>query len=106
MTIVATFLITWELYLSIFVIFIVTRIIKWLTDPLRKIPGPRGYPIIGNTLDYSLSNDLQKVLLERAKKYGKIYKDYTFFSKGYFDKRVIKLHMFALRMSNLSESPI
>ena len=49
----------------------------WLSDPLRNIPGPWRYPVIGNTLDYSFSRDLQKVLLEREKKYGKIYKDYT-----------------------------
>ena len=81
MTIITTLITRWEFYLSISAIFIISRIVKWLKDPLRKIPGPQGYPIIGNTLDYSLSNDLHQVLLERAKKYGQIYKDYSVFSK-------------------------
>ena len=67
--------------MTICVIFVVSRIVKWLKDPLRKIPGPRGFPVIGNTLDYSLSKDLLQVLLERSKKYGKVYKDYSVLSK-------------------------
>ena len=70
--------------MTICVIFVVSRIVKWLKDPLRKIPGPRGFPVIGNTLDYSLSKDLHQVFLERSKKYGKIYKDYSLFCKMSF----------------------
>ena len=81
MTIITTLLTAWEFYLAIVGIFLISRFIKWLTNPLRKIPGPKGYPIIGNTFDYSLSNDFHKVLLDRAKQYGKIYKDYSVFGK-------------------------
>jgi len=79
MTIITELLTRWEFYLSIFGIYVISRIIRWLADPLRKIPGPRGYPIIGNTFDYSLGKDFHQVLLERAKIYGKIYKDYSVF---------------------------
>ena len=82
MTIITELLTRWEFYLSIFGIFVVSRVIKWLTDPLQKIPGPRGYPIFGNTFDYSLSKDFHQVLLDRAKIYGKIYKDYSIFGKS------------------------
>ena len=82
MTIITELLTRWEFYLSIFGIFVVSRIIKWLTDPLKKIPGPRGYPIFGNTFDYSHSKDFHQVLLNRAKIYGKIYKDYSIFGKS------------------------
>ena len=76
----AEFLSRWEVYLSIVVLFIISRIIKWLKDPLRCIPGPKGYPIIGNILDHSYSNDLLQLLLEKDRKYGKVYKDYDFIS--------------------------
>ena len=80
MTIVADFLSRWEVYLTIIVLLTIARIIIWLKDPLRNIPGPRGYPIIGNILDYSYSNDMLQLLLEKDRKYGKVYKDYDFIS--------------------------
>ena len=76
-----TLLSTWEFYATICVIFIISRVAKWWKNPLRKIPGPRGYPVIGSTLDYSLNKDFHRVLLERGKKYGKIYKDYSVLCK-------------------------
>jgi len=79
MTLLGAFLSRWEFYLSVFALFIISRIIKWLKDPLRNIPGPRGYPIIGSTLDYSYRNDLLKVLLERFRKYGTVYKEWGYF---------------------------
>jgi len=77
---VADFLSRWEVYLTIIVLLTIARIIIWLKDPLRNIPGPRGYPIIGNILDYSYSNDMLQLLLEKDRKYGKVYKDYDFIS--------------------------
>ena len=78
---IADLLTRWEFYLSILVIFIILKLMIWLTDPLRNIPGPRGYPIIGNTLDYSFGKDLKNIYLERERKYGKVYKDYSVFGR-------------------------
>ena len=77
MAIIAVLLTSWEFYLALLVIFATSKVITWLKDPLRHMPGPRGYPIIGRSLDYSLSKDMHKVLLEKERKYGKIYKEST-----------------------------
>ena len=96
MTIVGVLLSRWEFYLSIFVLLIISRLIKWLKDPLRKIPGPRGYPIIGNTFDYSYRNDLLKVLLERYRKYGTVYKEWGYFGRcpRYLKKEDVFLQLY------------
>ncbi|KAF6034558.1 hypothetical protein EB796_007135 [Bugula neritina] len=47
--------------------------IKWLKDPLRKIPGPRGLPFIGNTLSVDPTK-LHMILYDWAEKYGDIMK--------------------------------
>ena len=101
MTIITELLTRWEFYLSIFGIFVVSRIIRWLADPLRKIPGPRGYPIIGNTFDYSLGKDFHQVLLERAKIYGKIYKDYSVFGKAL----MLRSRMLLVELATVSSLP-
>ncbi|KAF6034555.1 hypothetical protein EB796_007132 [Bugula neritina] len=46
---------------------------KWLEDPLRKIPGPRGLPFIGNTLSFDQTK-LHMILYDWAEKYGDIMK--------------------------------
>ncbi|KAH8807381.1 cytochrome P450 76C3 [Xylogone sp. PMI_703] len=49
---------------------------KWLRDPTprgyRKVPGPKGIPFLGSTLE--LSNRPQKEFKRWAKEYGEIYK--------------------------------
>jgi hypothetical protein len=40
---------------------------------LRLVPGPKGYPIIGNTLDVPQSRP-EKKFLEWAKEYGELYR--------------------------------
>ncbi|KAF6034560.1 hypothetical protein EB796_007137 [Bugula neritina] len=47
--------------------------LKWLKDPLRKIPGPRGLPFIGNTLSVDPTK-LHMILYDWAEKYGDIMK--------------------------------
>ena len=81
MSLLAVLLTSWEFYAALCVIFAVSKVIIWLTDPLRNIPGPAGYPIIGNTFSYSNDGDRHRILLDMGRKYGKICKDYTVFSK-------------------------
>eukprot|EP00794_Sanderia_malayensis_P010813 gene10813-11967_t len=79
MTVITDLLCRWELYIAIVCVFFISRIVQWWLNPLRKLPGPTGLPILGNTLDFSQSNDVHQMLLERAKKYGPIYKTYSLF---------------------------
>eukprot|EP00794_Sanderia_malayensis_P010811 gene10811-11965_t len=79
MTAITDLLCRWELYIAIVCVFFISRVVQWWLNPLRKLPGPTGLPILGNTLDYSQSNDVHQMLLERAKKYGPIFKDYIVF---------------------------
>ena len=44
-----------------------------MSDPLREIPGPRGWPILGNALDLS-SGKRRYVLQDWGKQYGSVYK--------------------------------
>ena len=69
-----------------FVLFICTLLVviylvtTWM-DPYRSIPGPRGLPILGNTLDFAGTADQHALLLKWAKKYGNIFKYYVIFGK-------------------------
>ena len=57
---------------SLLVIYIART---WLSD--NRIPGPTGWPIIGNMLDgvrASSENDLSALLLEYTKRYGRIFR--------------------------------
>ena len=43
---------------------------------LQEIPGPKGLPLLGTSLEYArLKEKAYKLLFERVKKYGKIYKE-------------------------------
>ena len=51
---------------------------------MSDIPGPRGLPILGSTLDYLKALDKSYLLLfERVKKYGDIYKEKMFAGMPY-----------------------
>ncbi len=51
-----------------------------MSDPLREIPGPRGWPILGNALEYSTPKR-RYILRDWAKRYGSVYKINLFGSK-------------------------
>ena len=53
---------------------------RW-TDPLKDIPGPRGWPILGSTLEFTASTDQHSLLLKWTKQYGRIFKYYVLFGK-------------------------
>ena len=73
---------TFREVLAVTIALILVRIlVRWWRNPLRKIPGPPGWPIIGNTLDFSVNSDVHAMLVKRAKLYGPIYKDSTLFGK-------------------------
>ena len=43
---------------------------------LQEIPGPKGLPLLGTSLEYARHKEkAHKLLFERVKKYGKIYKE-------------------------------
>jgi len=68
--------------LATLVICILFGILKIWTDPFRKIPGPRGWPILGNTLEFTSSTDQHALLLKWSKQYGRVFKYYVLFG-GY-----------------------
>ena len=70
-----------ELVLSICTVLVVVCLVKTWIDPYRSIPGPRGLPILGNTLDFAGTADQHALLLKWAKKYGNIFKYYVIFGK-------------------------
>lgn len=69
-----------------FVFGLIWYISTVLNDPLRVIPGPPGWPILGNTLEFGVSVDQHSLLLKWAKQYGGIFKYYLVFGKSSSDK--------------------
>ena len=67
----------WETVLAIGTLFVGYCIIKWLNNPFRKIPGPKGSFLLGNSKDLSKPNDGHKVLVEWGRTYGDIYKTWN-----------------------------
>ena len=64
----------WEILFTIASFLMVYSVLKWLNNPLRQIPGPKGSLLMGNSKDLSKPNDGHKVLIEWGKKYGDVYK--------------------------------
>ncbi|XP_067942929.1 cytochrome P450 2M1-like [Watersipora subatra] len=54
-------------------LLLVYLLVKWLKDPIRKIPGPPGLPLLGNVLSMELLN-LHNQFYEMARKYGAVMK--------------------------------
>jgi len=70
------------MFIAIFVLVGIAIVISRNTASaraLRKIPGPRGYPIVGNT--FQLGNFPQQVLTKWARQYGEIMRVQI----GYYD---------------------
>lgn len=68
------FLCRWEVLSAAVTLFAVYWFVSWLQNPLRKIPGPKGSWLFGNSKDLSRPHDGHKVLVEWGKKYGDVYK--------------------------------
>ena len=67
-----------ETFLLIPVLLLMTALCVYLyrrrmSDPLREIPGPRGWPILGNALEFSTPKR-RYVLRDWSKQHGSVYK--------------------------------
>jgi cytochrome P450 len=89
------------------VIVVVLHLLFFYDARRRKLPpGPKGWPIIGNTFQISLNNNPEPTLIAWAKKYGEIYyarlgsTDFIFLNSG----RVVK-ELFDRRGSVYSDKP-
>lgn len=80
------------LAISLGIVFIFYRLLIY--DPRRKhLPkGPRGWPIVGNTFQFSMTDNPEPQLIKWSKEYGEIYylrlgaSDFIFLNSG----RVVK----------------
>lgn len=88
------------LYPSIVVVLVYLLYRAFVYDPKRRYlpPGPRGWPIIGNTLQINFFGNPQPLLIDWSKKYGDLFylrigaTDFVFVNtpkavKDLFDKR-------------------
>ena len=57
-------------YLLLFGVFVLALVRKWKRPTLPYPPGPKGYPIFGNILDFSISGTLREDLTSLANRYG------------------------------------
>ena len=71
-----------EFFVFFCTLLVVACLVKTWMDPYKSIPGPRGLPILGNTLDFAGTADQHSLLLQWAKKYGNIFKYYVIFGKS------------------------
>ena len=62
---------------AVITILVIYKCIIWYRNPLRKIPGPKGSLIFGNTTDLRSPNDGHQVLVEWGRKYGDIFKTWS-----------------------------
>ncbi len=65
-----TFFLVAILLVTVLCVFLVRH---RMSDPLREIPGPRGWPVLGNALEFS-SPKRRYVLRDWSKQYGSVYK--------------------------------
>ena len=70
---------TW--FAMAFVLGLFVYVLRSWTNPFREIPGPPGWPILGNTLEFTASTDQHSLLLKWAKQYGRVFKYYVIFGK-------------------------
>eukprot|EP00112_Aurelia_sp_Birch-Aquarium-sp1_P000792 Seg1077.10 transcript_id=Seg1077.10/GoldUCD/mRNA.D3Y31 product="Cytochrome P450 4F12" protein_id=Seg1077.10/GoldUCD/D3Y31 len=66
-----------QVFFAVIAIYVISKFISWYRNPLRKIPGPKGSLLFGNTADFSAPNDGHKVLVEWGRKYGEVFKTWT-----------------------------
>uniref|UniRef100_A0AAT9UTT8 Cytochrome P450 3634C1 n=1 Tax=Maconellicoccus hirsutus TaxID=177089 RepID=A0AAT9UTT8_MACHI len=65
-------------------IVLISFLIKYIHSKCRRdprmvllaktLPGPRGFPLIGNSLDFHLKGDTLKLMLEYKEKYGDVFR--------------------------------
>ncbi len=65
-----TFLLVAVLLVTMLCVYLYRR---RMSDPLREIPGPSGWPVLGNALQYS-AGKRRYVLQDWSKRYGSVYK--------------------------------
>ena len=57
-------------YSLLFGVFVLVLVRKWKRPTLPYPPGPKGYPILGNVLDLSMSVPIWESLTSLTSSYG------------------------------------
>ena len=66
---------TLQVLFAVISIYVISKFIAWYRNPLRKIPGPKGSLLLGNTADFGPAPvDGHKLLVEWGRKYGNVFK--------------------------------
>ncbi len=67
-------LLKWEYIFAVVFIWVVYKLVSWMQNPLRKIPGPKGSMILGNTGEMAKPNDALRNLVKWKEQYGDVFK--------------------------------
>ncbi|XP_067943083.1 cytochrome P450 1A1-like [Watersipora subatra] len=62
-----------QVLLATSILLLTYFIVRWMKDPIRKIPGPPGLPILGNALSLYMPN-LHNQFYDMAREYGAVMK--------------------------------
>ena len=68
---------TLQVLFAVIFIYVISKLISWYRNPLRKIPGPTGSLLFGNTGEIFAPNDGHRVVIEWGRKYGEIFKAWS-----------------------------
>ena len=84
MVIPSEFILCWETAAALIAIILVYSAVQWWLDPLREMPGPSGFPFLGNTLDIVRDSEVFETLIQRSRTYGPVWKESSLFGKPFW----------------------